>query len=81
MDRLITKLWSGPIEDLPNEYTKEDAPEGCVNVTIYSDGSRIYDKGFNLSKAFQDKINSRMSRCWDSLSKEDRKSINDSGEK
>jgi len=72
MDREIIKLWSGPIEDLPREYAKEGLPEGCVNVTIYSDGSRICDKGFTLSESFRDRINFRMSRCWDSLNREDR---------
>jgi len=75
MDREIIKVWSGPIEDLPKEYTMEGVPEGCVNVAIYSDGSRVYDKGFTMSKVFQDKINFRMSRCWDSLSEEDQESI------
>jgi len=71
MDREIVKIWAGPIEDLPEVYTMKGVPVGCVNVAIYSDGSRIYDKGFALSKAFQDKINFRMSRCWDSLREED----------
>ena len=66
------KVWSGPVEDLPEEYAKEAIPEGCVNVTIYSDGSRIYDRGFTLSEAFRDKINFRMSRCWDSLNNRER---------
>lgn len=69
MDRKIIKLWSGPIEDLPLEYAGEETPEGFINVTIYSDGSRIYDRGYTLSDAFRDKINFRMSRCWDSLNK------------
>jgi hypothetical protein len=73
MDREITKLWSGPIEDLPMEYAKEGVPEGCINVTIYSDGSRIYDKGFTLSKTFREKINFRMSRCWDSVNGKEQK--------
>lgn len=76
MDREIIRIWSGPIEDLPEEFYQEKAPEDCVGVTIYSDGSRIYDKGYNHSKAFREKINFRISRCWDSLSREDRESIN-----
>lgn len=72
MEREITRVWSGPIEDLPGEFNKEKFPEGCVNVTIYSDGSRIYDKGYNLSRAFRDQINFRMSRCRDSLPSEER---------
>lgn len=72
MDREITRLWSGPVEDLPEEYSKEDLPEGCVNVTVYSDGSRVYDKGFTLSESFREKINFRLSRCWESLHGDDR---------
>ncbi len=67
MDREITRIWWGPIEDLPGEFYQEKTPEGCVNVTIYSDGSRVYDKGYNLSEACRSHINFRMSRCWDSL--------------
>ena len=77
MDREIMKVWSGPVEDLPDEYAKDEIPEGCVNVTIYSDGSRIYDRGFTLSEAFRHKINFVMSRCWDSLNGRDRE--NDRG--
>lgn len=76
MDREIIKLWSGPIEDLPEEYTKDGIPAGFINVTIYSDGSRIYDKGFTLPEAFRERINFRMGKCWDSLSREDREAIN-----
>jgi hypothetical protein len=76
MDREIIKLWSGPIEDLPDEYSKDGIPAGFVNVTVYSDGSRIYDKGFTLSKAFRDRINFHMGKCWDSLSREDMEAIN-----
>lgn len=76
MDREIVKVWSGPIEDLPAEYTKDEIPAGFINVTIYSDGSRVYDKGFNLSYAFRERINFRMGKCWDSLSREDREAIN-----
>lgn len=75
MDREITKIWSGPIEDMPEEYAKEGIPAGFINVTVYSDGSRIYDKGFTLSKAFRERINFRMGKCWDSLSGEDREAI------
>ncbi len=78
MDREIIKIWSGPIADLPEEFMKEKAPESCVNVTVYSDGSRIYDKGFTISEAFRDKINFTMSRCWDSLSGEEQERINSS---
>ena len=76
MDREIIKVWSGPIEDLPGEYAKDEIPAGFINVTVYSDGSRIYDKGFTLSKAFRERINFRMGKCWDSLSSEDREAIN-----
>lgn len=75
MDREIVKVWSGPIADLPAEYAKEEIPAGFINVTIYSDGSRIYDKGFTLSDAFRERINFRMGKCWDSLSREDREAI------
>lgn len=75
MDREIIRVWSGPIEDLPGEYLQEKIPEGCVNVAIYSDGSRIYDKGYNISNAFREQINFRMSRCWDSLPAEEQETV------
>jgi len=73
MDREIIRIWSGPIEDLPGEFYEEKMPAGCVNVTIYSDGSRIYDRGYNLSNTFRGRINTTMSRCLDSLGREGRK--------
>ena len=75
MDREIIKVWSGPIEDLPAEYAKDEIPAGFINVTVYSDGSRIYDKGFTLSKAFRERINFRMGKCWDSLDWEDKAAV------
>ncbi len=72
----INKVWSGPIKDLPEKYIKEGIPEGCINVSIYNDGSRVYDRGLCLNDDQLQRLSQSMSRCWDSLTPDKKISIN-----
>jgi hypothetical protein len=72
MNREIIRLWSGPVLNIPKNSEEAEAPKECANAAVYSDGSRVYDKGLMESETAQERLSFIMSRCWDSLKEKDK---------